>query len=176
VHRKRETPTPRNSARSNDHADAPIAARPGSGEGDEVLLALEREFEVLAREIAILMRTAAPQDEKRKHVYGSDAAPVNSGHGGFKLARADDGTDGPTAQLEHVEAALARLEPIERAIMTIPAYTVVGLGVKARHAAYVISEYWDEPLEKADWHRRAVRLMNHPHLNRQFAFVLRSTG
>ena len=151
MHRKRETPTPRSSGRSND-ADASNGARPGSGEEDEVLLALEREFEALAREIAILMRTAVPP-------YGSDAAPVNSGHGGFKLARADDGTDGSTTQLEHIEAALARLEPIERAIMTIPAYTVVGLGVKARHAAYVISEYWDEPLEKADWHRRAVRLL-----------------
>ncbi len=41
--------------------------------------------------------------------------------------------------------------------MATPAQTVVGLGVKARHAAYVISEYWAEPLEKADWDRRAVR-------------------
>lgn len=53
----------------------------------------------------------------------------------------------------------ARLEPIERAIMATPVQTVVGLGVKARHAAYVISEYWAEPLEKADWDRRTVRLL-----------------
>jgi len=44
-------------------------------------------------------------------------------------------------------------------IMATTAETVVGLGVKARHAAYVISEYWAEPLEKADWDRRAVRLL-----------------
>jgi hypothetical protein len=43
--------------------------------------------------------------------------------------------------------------------MATPARTVVGLGVKARHAAYVISECWAEPLEKADWDRRAVRLL-----------------
>jgi hypothetical protein len=43
--------------------------------------------------------------------------------------------------------------------MATPAETVVGLGVKARHVAYVISEYWAEPLEKADWDRRAVRLL-----------------
>ena len=43
--------------------------------------------------------------------------------------------------------------------MATSAQTVVGLGVKARHAAYVISEYWAEPLEKTDWDRRAVRLL-----------------
>jgi hypothetical protein len=53
--------------------------------------------------------------------------------------------------LEQLEAALARLAPIEQAIMATPAQTVVGLGVKARHAAYVLSEYWAQPLEKADW-------------------------
>jgi hypothetical protein len=51
------------------------------------------------------------------------------------------------------------LEPIERAIMATPARTVAGLGVKARHAAYVLSEYWDAPIDKIDWDARAVRLL-----------------
>jgi hypothetical protein len=61
--------------------------------------------------------------------------------------------------VEVIEATLGRLEPIERAIMTTPARTVAGLGVKARHAAYVMSEYWDAPIDKIDWDARAVRLL-----------------
>lgn len=62
-------------------------------------------------------------------------------------------------RVEVVEAMLGRLEPIERAIMATPARTVAGLGVKARHAAYVMSEYWDAPIDKIDWDARAVRLL-----------------
>ena len=54
---------------------------------------------------------------------------------------------------------LGRLEPIERAIMATPARTVAGLGVKARDAAYVMSEYWDAPIDKIDSDARAVRLL-----------------
>jgi hypothetical protein len=61
--------------------------------------------------------------------------------------------------VEAIEAMLGRLEPIERAIMATPARTVAGLGVKARHAAYVMSEYWDAPIDKIDWDSRAVRLL-----------------
>jgi len=61
--------------------------------------------------------------------------------------------------VEIIEATLGRLEPIERAIMAAPARTVAGLGVKARHAAYVMSEYWDMPIDKIDWDARAVRLL-----------------
>ena len=63
------------------------------------------------------------------------------------------------AYLELLEAALGRLEPIELAIMTTPARTISGLGVKARHAAYVLSEYWDVPIDRIDWDARAVRLL-----------------
>src|SRR5271163_4472858 len=45
------------------------------------------------------------------------------------------------ALTKEVEATLARLDPIERAIMETPACTIAGLGVKARHAAYVLSQY-----------------------------------
>jgi hypothetical protein len=43
--------------------------------------------------------------------------------------------------------------------MATPARTIVGLGVKARHAAYVVSEHWDSPIEQIDWDARAVRLL-----------------
>jgi hypothetical protein len=63
----------------------------------------------------------------------------------------------PDGHLELIESMLASLEPIEQAIMAMPARTIVGLGVKARHAAYVISEHWDAPIDQIDWDARAVR-------------------
>jgi hypothetical protein len=65
----------------------------------------------------------------------------------------------PNDHLKLVEAALVCLEPIERAIMATPARTIAGLGVKARHAAHVMSEYWDAPIDQIDWEARAVRLL-----------------
>ena len=62
-------------------------------------------------------------------------------------------------QLERLESMLARLAPIEQAIMATPARTIAGLGVKARHAAYVNSEHWDAPIDEVDWDSRAVRLL-----------------
>ena len=63
----------------------------------------------------------------------------------------------PDGRLGQIEAALARLEPLERAIMTMPARTTAGLAVKARHAAYVMSEYWNGPIDRIDWDARVVR-------------------
>jgi hypothetical protein len=63
------------------------------------------------------------------------------------------------SRTQKIESVLARLEPVERAIMATPARTIVGLGVKARHAAYVVSEHWDSPIEQIDWDARAVRLL-----------------
>jgi hypothetical protein len=60
---------------------------------------------------------------------------------------------------ERTEAILALLDPIERAIMATPAATVVGLGVKARHAAHVLSHYWIDSTDALDWDVRAVRLL-----------------
>jgi hypothetical protein len=57
------------------------------------------------------------------------------------------------------EALLARLDPIERAIMETPAHTVKGLSVKARHLAYVLSEYWEAPIHKIEWQGQAIRLL-----------------
>ncbi|CCD91019.1 hypothetical protein BRAO375_1310042 [Bradyrhizobium sp. ORS 375] len=57
------------------------------------------------------------------------------------------------------EAVLARLDPVERAIMETPAYTMTGLSVKARHLAYILSEYWEAPIGQLAWEGRAVRLL-----------------
>jgi hypothetical protein len=60
---------------------------------------------------------------------------------------------------KQVEETLAYLDPIERAIMETPARTIAGLGVKARHAAHVLSQYWEAPIDRIDWDARAVRLL-----------------
>lgn len=57
------------------------------------------------------------------------------------------------------EAVLARLYPIELAILATPAHTTADLGVKARHAAYVTSEHWETPINRLDWPARTVRLL-----------------
>jgi hypothetical protein len=59
---------------------------------------------------------------------------------------------------QRIESILARLYPIEQAIMRTPACTIAALGVKARHAAYVLSQYWEAPIDRIDWDARAVRL------------------
>ncbi|WP_316159293.1 hypothetical protein [Bradyrhizobium sp. SZCCHNRI3042] len=59
--------------------------------------------------------------------------------------------------LDRIETMLAELAPIEQAIMGTPARTIAGLGVKARYAAYVVSEYWNAPIDQIDWDARAVR-------------------
>ena len=59
----------------------------------------------------------------------------------------------------HDEALLARLDPVERAIMETPAHTVKGLSIKARHLAYVLSEYWEAPIDQIEWQGRAIRLL-----------------
>ncbi|HTO68143.1 MAG TPA: hypothetical protein VMM15_43555, partial [Bradyrhizobium sp.] len=66
---------------------------------------------------------------------------------------------GQDAKMRKAEAVLARLAPIEQAIMATPARTIAGLGVKARHAAYVMSHYWEAPIDRIDWDARAVRLL-----------------
>jgi hypothetical protein len=61
------------------------------------------------------------------------------------------------SHLEQIEAMLGRLQPVETSIMEMPAHTIEGLGVKARHAAYVVSEYWSGPTDRIDWDVRAMR-------------------
>lgn len=57
------------------------------------------------------------------------------------------------------EALLARLDPIERAIMGSPAQTITGLSVKARDLPRVLSEYSKGPIDQTGWEGRAVRVL-----------------
>ncbi|MBV9564856.1 MAG: hypothetical protein JOY90_31080 [Bradyrhizobium sp.] len=108
---------------------------------DSALVALGRQFEALSAELAALQRGESP-------------APRFAESGDDALSEA---TTKPTN--ERIEAVLTLLDPIERAIMAMPAVTIVGLGVKARHAAHVLSHYWTDLPERLDWDARAVRLL-----------------
>jgi hypothetical protein len=110
------------------------------GDPDAILVALGRKFEALSAEIAALQR----ED------IGTLAPAAPRGEQGKAMISAAD---------ERIEAVLAILDPIERAIMATPAMTIVGLGVKARHAAQVLSHYWTDSPERLDWDARTVRLL-----------------
>jgi hypothetical protein len=116
-------------------------------ETDCALLALESQFNALAAELA------AAQGAQGEFTICLHQRPEWG-----EQADVDLGSDYESRTRE-AEEILARLDPIERAIMATPARTIAGLGVKARHAAYVTSQYWNEPIDKIDWEARAVRLL-----------------
>jgi hypothetical protein len=109
---------------------------------DAMLVALGSQFEALSTELAALQKSTIV-------TFSPTAAP------GEQLT--SETAINPSA--ERIEAILALLDPIERAIMTTPAASVVGLGVKARHAAHVLSHYWIDSTDTLDWDVRAVRLL-----------------
>jgi hypothetical protein len=110
---------------------------------DAGLLTLEEQFDELVRELlttqptGVDLATCLRQQSLRHDV---------------ELAGIDADT-----RMKQEEAILARLYPIEQAIMQTRARTIAGLGVKARHAAYVMSHYWEEPIDKIDWEAQAIR-------------------
>ena len=112
-------------------------------DSDADLLTLEEQFDALVRELlaaqpkGIELATSLDQKSLRRD---------------FEL----EGIDAD-ARMKQAEAVLARLYPIEQAIMQTRAHTIAGLGMKARHAAYVMSHYWEEPIDKIDWEAQAVR-------------------
>src|SRR3569833_2734629 len=114
---------------------------------DSALLGLERQFNELAANLYAVQRA---RDEIGVHSVSQSSVmtgePLSCEYC-EELGR------------RQTETTLAQLDPIERAIMTTPAHTIAGLGVKARHAAYVVSEYWEEPIDKIDWEAKAVRLL-----------------
>jgi hypothetical protein len=114
---------------------------------DSTLLALERKFNEIAADLFTARRT---RDELAACSVSRPSEPRS------ELLRTAWGEE---ARTRHVETILARLDPIERAIMATPARTIAGLGVKARHAAYVMSQYWEEPVDQIDWEAKAVRLL-----------------
>jgi hypothetical protein len=110
------------------------------GDPDAELIALGRQFEVLSTKLAELVVL------QRREVDTLD-----------RVVQPGERVNGERPSAEHIEALLKLLEPIERAIMAIPAMTVVGLGVKARHAAHVLSHYWTDSPERLDWDAQAIR-------------------
>jgi hypothetical protein len=82
MYRKREAPTSTNSMCSNGDAKFPMPVPP-DGTGDDALLALEQQFNILAREFSILLKTSATRNERGKQRNDRDAV---KGTGGQALA------------------------------------------------------------------------------------------
>jgi hypothetical protein len=125
--------------------EAPSRSKSATAGDDEGLLALEAQLDDLVAQLL------AAQEANGEPIASSDqlrAVPDSASGGGPE-----------NAQAENVDAILERLYPIECAIMAAPAHSIVGLGVKARHAAYVVSQYWEEPTDKIDWEAQAIRLL-----------------
>ncbi|MGA7803625.1 hypothetical protein [Bradyrhizobium sp.] len=116
---------------------------------DAALLALDAQFHSFAAELVAA--------QSARHVPANSPAgrPASRSHVQTRIESEMDQED----QSERTEAILARLYPIEQAIMTTPARTIKGLGVKARHVAYVMSHCWEKPIEQIDWDARAMRLL-----------------
>ena len=113
------------------------------GDTDAELAALGQEFEALSAKLAELVVL------QRQEVVPLDRVVQR----GERL----NGEGMISPSVERIEALLKLLEPIERAIIAMPAVSVVGLGVKARHAAHVLSHYWTDSPERLDWDAQAVR-------------------
>jgi hypothetical protein len=113
------------------------------GDADAELVALGQKFEAFSTKLAELVVLQRQEVETLNRMVER----------GEQL----NGDCMISPSVERIEALLRLLEPIERAIMAIPAMTVVGLGVKARHAAHVLSHYWTDSPESLDWDAQAVR-------------------
>ena len=127
------------------NAAKPIMLDPAND--DSALLTLERQFNEVAADLFAAQRV---RDELAACSVSRSSEPRS------ELLRPESSEEVCTRQ---VETILAQLDPIERAIMATPARTIAGLGVKARHTAYVMSQYWEEPVDQIDWEAKAVRLL-----------------
>jgi hypothetical protein len=115
-----------------------------SQEDDACLLALEERFDGLVRELLATQPTEIEFATCLRH---------ESLRHDVELGIAAD------TRTKQAEAILARLYPIEQAIIQTRARSIAGLGVKARHAAYVLSQYWEAPIDRIDWDARSIRLL-----------------
>jgi hypothetical protein len=136
---------------SSNRANAPVGSprsevtAPASPpqDDDAGLLTLEQQLDELVRELLATLPTGAES---------ATCLHQQSLRHDVELARIDADT-----RMKQAEAILARLYPIEQATMQTRARSIAGLGVKARHAAYVMSHYWEEPIDKIDWEAQAMR-------------------
>jgi hypothetical protein len=141
---------------SNDSAETsldqlPVNAAASPPEDDSWLLALEGQFHAISAEVLELDRLR--HDQRRRQRAAAQRPDQSTGEAGFEEYACDE------AVTRRIEPVLARLYPIERAIMQTQARTIAGLGVKARHAAHVMSQYWEDPVDEIDWDAQAVRLL-----------------
>ncbi|MGJ4960161.1 hypothetical protein ACQR1H_31310 [Bradyrhizobium sp. HKCCYLRH2015] len=127
-------------------ADELSTCPPAPQSQDAPLLALEQQFTELCAELDAL--ESLPRTRIQ---VGSDTPEQPEGELSFRQRSIDE------AATSRMEELLLRLYPIEQEIVQTPASTIVGLGVKARHAAYVTSQYWEEDLGQLDWDAKAVR-------------------
>jgi hypothetical protein len=118
-------------------------------EDDSRLIALETQFNTISAELLALERLR--HDQRRYQATAAEGSEQSTGETRLEEHAFDE------LVTRQIEPILARLYPIERAIMQTPACTIAGLGVKARHAAYVMSPYWEEPIDQIDWEAQAVR-------------------
>jgi hypothetical protein len=118
-----------------DSANASQVTSDRAGD-DSALLALERQFNELSADLLAV--------KGANEMLRASSIPQLYGNG---------------ADTKQVEAILERLYPIERGIMQTPACTRIGLGVKARHAAHVLSHHWEAAIDAIDWEGQAVRLL-----------------
>jgi len=122
-----------------------------AADADAGLLALERRFNGIFAELLALDRLR--RDRKRYQGSAAQAPQQSTKEPGDGEYICDE------VVTRQIETVLASLDPIERAIMRTQACTIAGLGVKARHAAYVMSQYWEAPIDQIDWDARTVRLL-----------------
>jgi hypothetical protein len=134
----------------NDQS-APFGVSAASAaDADAALIALEQQFNAISAELLALQQLCSDAGWHRSAERPLE--PVHMAAYAQKQTHDKVGTG-------QIEAILTRLDPVERAIMATPACTIAGLGVKARRAAYVMSQYWEEPIGQIDWEAQAVRLL-----------------
>lgn len=126
---------------------------------DADLIALGRRFDgAHAGWMALVPASVAAHD--RMEAFRRRA--VNKGMGETDAFKAAWLQDGVSSAHEAEEAAFAALEPLNEAIMALPAHTVEGLAVKARAAIPTVWASGDFEADRAlgdheNWERRGVR-------------------
>ncbi|MGC2774806.1 MAG: hypothetical protein WA418_04125 [Bradyrhizobium sp.] len=139
--------------RPREHEDAKSGSfnAPASSASDAALITLELQFKAISAELLSLEQLRGDRTRCHDSAIGAPGQLLKK-----PSSRANACDEAITRQIEMV---LTRLDPIERAIMQTQACTIAGLGVKARHAAYVMSQWWEHPIDQIGWDARAVRLL-----------------
>ena len=138
---------------------APAAIAEKTKGPDADLLELGRQFDELERRYAVSQAFYKPR--WRRHTVEVDRwrdAHPNCSQKQWLAAHDDlwaklvacDGRETP-------DEIMVQADPIQEAIISIPATTIAGLAVKARVAKFTASDYWKESDNDADWDRLIIR-------------------